>query len=100
YFSTIFCLFFFSSRRRHTRFSRDWSSDVCSSDLFLAGSSRPSPPFSVVVGHHTGKHAQRRQKHNGGYEIGGAHDASSRLRCAARSEERRVGKGGTAGRPM
>src|SRR5690606_41404583 len=27
--------FFFSSRRRHTRFSRDWSSDVCSSDLDL-----------------------------------------------------------------
>src|SRR2546429_2885065 len=28
------CLFFFfSSRRRHTRCSRDWSSDVCSSDL-------------------------------------------------------------------
>src|SRR5690606_39985627 len=27
--------FFFSSRRRHTRFSRDWSSDVCSSDLKL-----------------------------------------------------------------
>src|SRR6266511_1816679 len=27
------CFFFFSSRRRHTRFSRDWSSDVCSSDL-------------------------------------------------------------------
>src|SRR5690606_39506561 len=25
--------FYFSSRRRHTRFSRDWSSDVCSSDL-------------------------------------------------------------------
>src|SRR5690606_40148415 len=30
-----FLVFFFSSRRRHTRFSRDWSSDVCSSDLFL-----------------------------------------------------------------
>src|SRR3712207_3045021 len=30
-------LFFFSSRRRHTRYWRDWSSDVCSSDLeFLA----------------------------------------------------------------
>src|SRR5690606_41149206 len=28
-------LFFFSSRRRHTRFSRDWTSDVCSSDLNL-----------------------------------------------------------------
>src|SRR5687768_18360706 len=27
--------FFFSSRRRHTRCSRDWSSDVCSSDLGL-----------------------------------------------------------------
>src|SRR3712207_9350264 len=27
------CLFFFSSRRRHTRYWRDWSSDVCSSDL-------------------------------------------------------------------
>src|SRR5690606_40046051 len=26
---------FVSSRRRHTRFSRDWSSDVCSSDLHL-----------------------------------------------------------------
>src|SRR5690606_741009 len=26
--------FFFSSRRRHTRVSRDWSSDVCSSDLY------------------------------------------------------------------
>src|SRR5690606_39417589 len=29
-------VFFFSSRRRHTRFSRDWSSDVCSSDLDVA----------------------------------------------------------------
>src|SRR5256884_1755618 len=28
--------FFFSSRRRHTRCSRDWSSDVCSSDLRMA----------------------------------------------------------------
>src|SRR6266513_4838880 len=27
-------IFFFSSRRRHTRSKRDWSSDVCSSDLF------------------------------------------------------------------
>src|SRR5437879_3845326 len=30
-----FCLFFFSSRRRHTRYLGDWSSDVCSSDLGL-----------------------------------------------------------------
>src|SRR3712207_142949 len=31
--SVFFFLFFFSSRRRHTRYWRDWSSDVCSSDL-------------------------------------------------------------------
>src|SRR5215217_8854458 len=31
-------LFFFSSRRRHTRYWRDWSSDVCSSDLGPHGS--------------------------------------------------------------
>src|SRR5207245_6598782 len=29
--------FFFSSRRRHTRCYRDWSSDVCSSDLLTGG---------------------------------------------------------------
>src|SRR6266487_645034 len=44
-----FC-FFFSSRRRHTRWTGDWSSDVCSSDLTsparcsIPGCSRPSPP--------------------------------------------------------
>src|SRR6266496_4530865 len=36
--------FFFSSRRRHTRSLRDWSSDVCSSDLgTTAPTSSPSP---------------------------------------------------------
>src|SRR5690606_40297684 len=35
-------LFFFSSRRRHTRFSRDWSSDVCSSDLVNGGADNRS----------------------------------------------------------
>src|SRR2546429_3590145 len=34
--------FFFSSRRRHTRCSRDWSSDVCSSDLGWTESERPA----------------------------------------------------------
>src|SRR5438067_9585148 len=33
YFFFFFSFFFFSSRRRHTRSKRDWSSDVCSSDL-------------------------------------------------------------------
>src|SRR3712207_8195878 len=32
-----FIVFFFSSRRRHTRYWRDWSSDVCSSDLQAKG---------------------------------------------------------------
>src|SRR5438876_3326186 len=33
----IFVFFFFSSRRRHTRWTGDWSSDVCSSDLEKRG---------------------------------------------------------------
>src|SRR5215475_15806595 len=36
--------FFFSSRRRHTRFSRDWSSDLCSSDLRRSRLAAISPP--------------------------------------------------------
>src|SRR3712207_3132365 len=35
--SVIFSVVFFSSRRRHTRYWRDWSSDVCSSDLVCPG---------------------------------------------------------------
>src|SRR6266511_2622825 len=50
--------FFFSSRRRHTRFSRDWSSDVCSSDLGsrlaltqaeLAGSRLRRPGLEIAL---------------------------------------------------
>src|SRR5258707_11268399 len=37
-------LFFFSSRRRHTRYWRDWSSDVCSSDLYIANVIPWRPP--------------------------------------------------------
>src|SRR3989475_2917139 len=43
--------FFFSSRRRHTRFDCDWSSDVCSSDLELmqqAGTERPGTMAAVL----------------------------------------------------
>src|SRR6266536_45975 len=38
--------FFFSSRRRHTRSTRDWSSDVCSSDLF--GRVDPALPMHMI----------------------------------------------------
>src|SRR3712207_6921078 len=53
FFFTWLGVFFFSSRRRHTRYWRDWSSDVCSSDLHtffrsshccsVAWPSRPCP---------------------------------------------------------
>src|SRR5690242_20750986 len=44
-------IFFFSSRRRHTRLTCDWSSDVCSSDLAggPAGPLRPGPHLSQVA---------------------------------------------------
>src|SRR5882757_9479875 len=43
-------LFFFSSRRRHTRYWRDWSSDVCSSDLAAHGTFRAdNPMFSSIL---------------------------------------------------
>src|SRR5699024_11475842 len=37
-----------SSRRRHTRSKRDWSSDVCSSDLKLAPSAIPTKPAVAI----------------------------------------------------
>src|SRR3712207_4614264 len=40
-------VFFFSSRRRHTRYWRDWSSDVCSSDLKLKGKMREKVEAAV-----------------------------------------------------
>src|SRR5580698_5407144 len=50
----VYVFFFFSSRRRHTRLTCDWSSDVCSSDL--AGRTQPvNPPL----------HRGRRQPHLG-----------------------------------
>src|SRR5690606_40951078 len=58
----------FSSRRRHTRFSRDWSSDVCSSDLELP-----------VHGHHhtiTLRVLLFLDVHG---EVDGAHDAVTKL---------------------
>src|SRR5688572_14918935 len=57
------CLsFFFSSRRRHTRFDCDWSSDVCSSDL-ADGDGRcldikPDQPEAAAAGPHTSAHSE------------------------------------------
>src|SRR5690625_5323640 len=43
-------VFFFSSRRRHTRWPRDWSSDVCSSDLSIFG------PIHVLLASNTNQY--------------------------------------------
>src|SRR5579872_3585191 len=59
--SVIIIFFFFSSRRRHTRCGRDWSSDVCSSDLVQVFPLRPTSDDSVTV-------RQRRPS------VGGVHD--------------------------
>src|SRR2546426_9079648 len=42
--------FFFSSRRRHTRLQGDWSSDVCSSDLFSKVRSGARLPLPATLG--------------------------------------------------
>src|SRR5690606_41088050 len=62
--------FFFSSRRRHTRFSRDWSSDVCSSDLGeaearFAAAAASEPPLDLLqYGHarHDPRARRRRRR--------------------------------------
>src|SRR2546430_6495276 len=61
--------FFFSSRRRHTRFDCDWSSDVCSSDLDRDGRDRrvyrrrraPRPALAYLSGGHVPQHVARRR---------------------------------------
>src|SRR3989440_1851928 len=48
----ILFFFFFSSRRRHTRSDRDWSSDVCSSDLGVEEGGRGALKRSLDAGRH------------------------------------------------
>src|SRR3712207_6900858 len=89
------CLFFFffSSRRRHTRYWRDWSSDVCSSDLELGeieSALRSHPAIGGAVASVLGEGGDARLV---AYLVARAPDAppvDTELR--ARSEERRVGK--------
>src|SRR2546421_5634134 len=51
-------LFFFSSRRRHTRSDRDWSSDVCSSDLIVGNG-----PFVLESWEHHRTMVLRKNRH-------------------------------------
>src|SRR5260370_4639158 len=87
--------FFFSSRRRHTRFKCDWSSDVCSSDLYLQlerAAGYKSEYFSGEIFAMAGAS----QRHNEiGFNLKGILFLQLRGRgCVGldRSEERRVGK--------
>src|SRR3712207_8269905 len=87
----IFPFFFFSSRRRHTRYWRDWSSDVCSSDLTYPDAEERSDAelgagIAALIA--TGQGAVIAYDASGAAEIG--FDALDEL--ARRSEERRVGK--------
>src|SRR3712207_8155947 len=82
-----FHIFFFSSRRRHTRYWRDWSSDVCSSDLRHARPELLVPPAlflaqqdaTGVTGQHVNAFQWVQERGLGGWD-------------RWRSEERRVGK--------
>src|SRR5699024_12184787 len=90
------CLFCLSSRRRHTRSKRDWSSDVCSSDL-LAVEKRYT--YTARCGVEILMFLDLLHKLESG-EIGiGDYKVTSKkwgLGNLARSEERRVGKEGRA----
>src|SRR5690606_42000547 len=89
------CLFFFSSRRRHTRFSRDWSSDVCSSDL--GGSVSISSAFTVnkhvAEVYHAWRHLESLPLFMEHLDsVRQITDNVSEWKAKVRSEERRVGK--------
>src|SRR5947209_17879357 len=72
--------FFFSSRRRHTRYWRDWSSDVCSSDL--GGGELLLCRRAMDEGHESVRELGVRR----------ILDRGDRVGVDGRSEERRVGK--------
>src|SRR5690606_39484376 len=97
---------FFSSRRRHTRFSRDWSSDVCSSDLIPL--TEPFLNRTCYTGEVSKAHLDQtvtlfgwvhRRRDHGGVIFIDLRDRAGLAQVVVdpRSEERRVGKGGRAG---
>src|SRR5437879_7785473 len=96
-------MFFFSSRRRHTRYIGDWSSDVCSSDLagFKGSVERGAScncELITLIPHCNGTHTEcvghlTRERLDAWRVV-----PAGFLPALLRSEERRVGKeGGTRG---
>src|SRR5437868_10971671 len=89
--------FFFSSRRRHTRSKRDWSSDVCSSDLpardpYANAASPSGYSASGTCGYGNGN-GQALDKLFGTNNFNGSTKITENT-ATNRSEERRVGKEG------
>src|SRR5204863_6572400 len=91
----ILFFFFFSSRRRHTRSLRDWSSDVCSSDLAVINAKEFGGVFALddagtewrqVSAGLGGRDVFSLQQTRAGILVAGTQDG------LFRSEERRVGK--------
>src|SRR5690348_17568957 len=82
----LFC-FFFSSRRRHTRWTGDWSSDVCSSDL-----QRRARADEVGAAGEKGDVADQRLAPEPDQPLANLHQQVAVRAAALRSEERRVGK--------
>src|SRR5204862_4939029 len=95
--------FFFSSRRRHTRSLRDWSSDVCSSDLKSSGFGRiesmylfmRTPGGTNYCAHLDSKKQGLAQDQQDNQRRDTASDCNRQR--IFRSEERRVGKECRAG---
>src|SRR3712207_8998306 len=88
-----FFFFFFSSRRRHTRYWRDWSSDVCSSDL--GGRPRRAPLDAPrAKAHENGGQGRRGAPHSSHLPMAPQTPPtlSDLPPLEDRSEERRVGK--------
>src|SRR5690606_39842742 len=88
-----FMYFVFSSRRRHTRFSRDWSSDVCSSDLALAAEANASKEVAIAARHAARTQLLCQESLPSWWQ---GHDREGlvvqQANTLQRSEERRVGK--------
>src|SRR2546430_4602139 len=91
--TVVLCFFFFSSRRRHTRFDCDWSSDVCSSDLAV-GAAYPS---SSTKSEYFNQYLKDKDLAESWIEaslgpFNTPRQAALTLPYLERSEERRVGK--------
>src|SRR3989449_6550819 len=89
------CVFFFSSRRRHTRCSRDWSSDVCSSDLVRGAVKGKTGRVELPIGRDTKDRKKFSARTTAPRDAVTEFQVVERFgakRWAMRSEERRVGK--------